>query len=63
MSATDDSGGDQGWVARLTRLLAFRGLERLPIESAEAGDIVPHRVDSRPPPQFWVLAAEMHSAR
>src|SRR5882724_3956306 len=26
--------------ARLTRLLAFRGLERLPIESAEAGDIV-----------------------
>jgi GTP-binding protein len=26
--------------ARLTRLLAFRGLERLPIESADAGDIV-----------------------
>src|SRR5206468_1536468 len=26
--------------ARLTRLLAFRGLERLPIESAEAGNIV-----------------------
>jgi GTP-binding protein len=26
--------------ARLTRLLSFRGLERLPIESAEAGDIV-----------------------
>src|SRR5258708_32214347 len=26
--------------ARLTKLLAFRGLERLPIEQAEAGDIV-----------------------
>jgi len=26
--------------ARLTKLLAFRGLERLPIEAAEAGDIV-----------------------
>ncbi len=26
--------------ARLTKLLAFRGLERLPIESADAGDIV-----------------------
>ena len=27
-------------MRRLTKLLAFRGLERLPIESAEAGDIV-----------------------
>ena len=26
--------------ARLTKLLAFRGLERVPIEEAEAGDIV-----------------------
>ena len=27
-------------MRRLTKLLAFRGLERLPIESAEAGDII-----------------------
>ncbi len=26
--------------ARLTKLLAFRGLERRPIEEAEAGDII-----------------------
>ena len=26
--------------ARLTKLLAFRGLERVPIEEAEAGDII-----------------------
>jgi GTP-binding protein len=37
------AGGPEGGVieeARLTKLLAFRGLERVPIESAEAGDIV-----------------------
>ena len=32
--------GETKEEARLTKLLAFRGLERLPIESAEAGDIV-----------------------
>jgi GTP-binding protein len=37
------ASGHEGGVieeARLTKLLAFRGLERVPIESAEAGDII-----------------------
>jgi len=33
-------GGATRETARLTRLLAFRGLKRVPIESARAGDIV-----------------------
>ena len=32
--------GTQVEVGRLTKLLAFRGIERTPVESAEAGDIV-----------------------
>ena len=32
--------GDVIEPARLTKLLAFRGIERVPVESAEAGDII-----------------------
>ncbi len=32
--------GTQVEVGRLTKLLAFRGIERTPVDSAEAGDIV-----------------------
>ena len=35
---------------RITKILAFRGLERQPVEEAEAGDIVAHRgLRPRPP--------------
>ncbi len=33
-------GGERLEEARLTKLLAFRGLQRVPVEQAEAGDIV-----------------------
>jgi GTP-binding protein len=35
-----DPSGARKEEARLTKLLAFRGLDRVPIESAEAGDII-----------------------
>ena len=32
--------GDRVQIGRMTKLLAFRGIERLPVETAEAGDII-----------------------
>src|SRR6201997_2815137 len=32
--------GTQGETGRMTKLLSFRGLERVPVDEAEAGDII-----------------------
>jgi GTP-binding protein len=35
-----DRDGEQVQIGRMTKLLAFRGIERVPVETAQAGDII-----------------------